>query len=139
MALTETERGLLWAILHQPEAAARALQSLQDNDIEGLASESLLRKAMELAWGDADVLPNALMERLTDREARTLTQAGAERQAPVTDLSACVEALRRIRVRRELVDLDREIAQLSSREPDSPRLTELVLKKIAIRRQLGET
>ena len=139
VALTETERGLLWAILHQPEAASRALQSLQDNDIEGLASESVLRKAMELAWGDADVLPNVLMERLTDREARMLTQAGAERQAPVTDLSACVEALRRVRVRRDLVDLDREIAQLSSREPDSPRLTELVLKKIAIRRQLGET
>ncbi len=139
VALTETERGLLWAILHQPEAASRALQSLQDNDIEGLASESVLRKAMELAWGDADVLPNVLMERLTDREARMLTQAGAERQAPVTDLSACVEALRRVRVRRELVALDREIAQLSSREPDSPRLTELVLKKIAIRRQLGET
>ena len=139
VALTETERGLLWAILHQPESASRALQSLQDNDIEGLASESVLRKAMELAWGDADVLPNALMERLTDREARMLTQAGAERQAPVTDLSACVEALRRVRVRRDLVDLDREIAQLSSKEPDSPRLTELVLKKIAIRRQLGET
>lgn len=139
VSLTETERGLLWAILHQPEAASRALQSLQDNDIEGLASESVLRKAMELAWGDADVLPNVLMERLTDREARMLTQAGAERQAPVTDLSACVEALRRVRVRRDLVDLDREIAQLSSREPDSPRLTELVLKKIAIRRQLGET
>ncbi|MFN7979013.1 MAG: DNA primase [Vicinamibacterales bacterium] len=139
VTLTETERGLLWAILHQPEAAARALQSLQDNDIEGLASESLLRKAMELAWGDAEVLPNVLMERLTDREARMLTRAGAERQAPVTDLSACVEALRRVRVRRELVDLDREIAQLSAKEPDSPRLTELVLKKIAIRRQLGET
>ena len=139
VALTETERGLLWAILHQPEDAARALQSLQDNDIEGLASEALLRKAMELAWGDADVLPNALMERLTDREARMLTQAGAERQAPVTDLSACVEALGRARVRRELGDLDREIAQLAAREPDAPRLTELVLKKIAIRRQLGET
>ena len=139
VTLTETERGLLWAILHQPEAASRALQSLQDNDIEGLASESLLRKGMELAWGDADVLPNALMERLTDREARMLTQAGAERQAPVTDLSACVEALRRARIRRDLVDLDREIAQLSSQEPDSAHLTELVLKKIAIRRQLGET
>lgn len=139
VTLTETERGLLWAILHQPEDAARALQSLQDNDIEGLASEALLRKAMELAWGDADVLPNALMERLTDREARMLTQAGAERQAPVTDLSACVEALGRARVRRELGDLDREIAQLAAREPDAPRLTELVLKKIAIRRQLGET
>jgi DNA primase len=137
--ITETERGLLWAILHDPAGAARALQSLQDNDIEGLASESLLRKAMELAWGDPEVLPNALMERLTDREARMLTQAGAERQAPVTDLSACVEALARARVKRELLDLDREIAQLAERDPASPRLTELVMKKIAIRRQLGET
>lgn len=68
-----------------------------------------------------------------------LTQAGAERQAPVTDLSACVEALARARVKRELLDLDREIAQLAERDPASPRLTELVMKKIAIRRQLGET
>ena len=137
--ITETERGLLWAVLHDPAGASKALRSLQDHDIEGLASENLLRKAMELAWGDPDVLPNSLMERLTDREARMLTQAGAERQAPVTDLTACVEALARGRVKRELADLDREIAQLAARDAGSPRLTELVMKKIAIRRQLGET
>lgn len=137
--VTETERGLLWAILHDPDGACRALRSLQDNDIEGLAAESLLRKAMELAWGDPEVLPSSLMERLTDREARILTQAGAERQPPVTDLSACVEALARVRVRRDLVEIDREIAQLAAQDPASQRLTELVMKKIAIRRQLGET
>ncbi len=137
--VTDTERGLLWAILHQPGDAARALKSLQDADIEGLASEDLLRKAMELAWADPDLLPNALMERLTDRETRMLTQAGAERQAPVTDLSACVDALARGRMKREVAELDREIAQIAARDPASPRLTELVLKKIAIRRRLGET
>ena len=50
--VTDTERGLLWAILHQPEVAAAALRSLQPADLEGLASEDLLLKALELAGGD---------------------------------------------------------------------------------------
>jgi len=137
--LTETERGLLWAILHTPPEAARALGSLEEADLEGLVAEGVLRKACELAWGDPEVLPNALMERLTDREARMLAQAGAERQAPVTDLHACVEALRRERTKREVAGLDREIAALAVADPASARLTELVMKKIAMRRQLGET
>ena len=33
------------------------------------------------------------MERLTEREAQMLAKAGSERQAPVLDLSACVDAL----------------------------------------------
>ena len=50
--VTDTERGLLWAILHTPEAAATALRSLQPEDLEGLASQELLQKAVELAAGD---------------------------------------------------------------------------------------
>ena len=137
--VTDTERGLLWAILHMPEAAARALRSLQPEDMEGLASQALLVKAVELAGGDAEMLPTALMERLTEREAQMLARAGSERQAPVLDLSACVDALRNARTRRDLTDLDAEIARLAARDPGSARLTELVMKKIAIRRRLGES
>ena len=68
-----------------------------------------------------------------------LARAGSERQAPVLDLSACVDALRDSRVRRDLTDLDAEIARLSAKDPSSERLTELVMKKIAIRRRLGKT
>jgi hypothetical protein len=50
-----------------------------------------------------------------------------------------VDALRNDRIRRDLTDLDAEIARLASRDPGSARLTELVMKKIAIRRRLGET
>ena len=137
--VTDTERGLLWAILHTPEAAAIALKSLQAEDLEGLASQDLLTKAVELAAGDPEMLPTALMERLTEREAQMLAKAGSERQAPVLDLSACVDALRDARTRRDLTDIDAEIARLAARDPSSARLTELVMKKIAIRRRLGET
>ncbi len=137
--VTDTERGLLWAILHLPEVAVTALQSLEVEDLEGLAAQGLLQKAVELAHGDPEMLPTALMERLTEREARILARAGSERQAPVLDLNACVEALRNGRTRRELTDIDAEIARLAARDPGSARLTELVMKKIAIRRRLGET
>ena len=137
--VTDTERGLLWAILHTPEAAATALKSLQPEDLEGLASQDLLTKAVELAAGNPEMLPTALMERLTEREAQMLAKAGSERQAPVLDLSACVDALRDARTRRDLTDIDAEIGRLAVRDPSSARLTELVMKKIAIRRRLGET
>jgi DNA primase len=136
--VTDTERGLLWAILHQPEAAAEALRSLQPSDLEGLASEDLLLKALELAGGDPAVLPSALMERLSDREAQILAKAGSERQAPVLDLGACVEALRNLRLRRELQEIEAEIGRLATGDPGSQRLTELAMKKIAIRRRLGK-
>ncbi len=136
--VTDTERGLLWAILHEPETAATALRSLQPADLEGLASEELLLKAVELAAGDASVLPSALMERLNEREAQMLARAGAERQAPVLDLSACVDALRNLRVRRELAEIEAEIGRLATGDPGSARLTELAMKKIAIRRRLGD-
>ena len=136
--VTETERGLLWAILHQPEAAAEALRSLQPADLEGLASEDLLLKALELAGGDPAVLPSALMERLNDRDAQILARAGAERQAPVLDLGACVEALRNLRLRSELQEIEGEIGRLATGDPGSARLTELAMKKIAIRRRLGK-
>ena len=70
-----------------------------------------------------------------------LTQAGSDQQAPVTDvhLRSHVEALHRERTKRELADIDREILTLAARDPGSARLTELVMKKIAMRRQLGET
>ena len=74
--------------------------------MEGLASEDLLLKALDLAAGDPAVLPSALMERLNDRDAQILARAGAERQAPVLDLSACVEALRNLRLRRELQEIE---------------------------------
>ena len=137
--VTDTERGLLWAILHTPEVAVQALQSLQPEDMEGLAAQGVLQKAIELTGGDPEMLPTALMERLTEKEAQMLARAGSERQAPVLDLSACVDALRDARTRRDLTDIDAEIARLAARDPASPRLTELVMKKIAIRRRLGET
>jgi DNA primase len=136
--VTDTERGLLWAILHTPEEAATALKSLQTEDLEGLAAQSLLQKAVALAGGDPAMLPTALMERLTESEAQMLARAGSERQAPVLDLSACVDALRNARIRRELSDLDAEIVRLAARDSGSARLTELIMKKIAIRRRLGE-
>ncbi len=137
--VSDTERGLLWAILHSPEAAAAALLSLQPEDLQGLASENILRIAIELAAGDPHVLPTTLMERLNEREARMLARAGTEREAPVLDLGACVDALRHSRLRRDLGGIDAEIARLAAQDPSSARLTELAMKKISIRRRLGES
>jgi DNA primase len=135
--VTDTERGLLWALLHAPEAAAIALRSLQPADLEGLASETLLLKATDLATGDPGVLPTSLMERLNEREAQMLARAGAEREAPVRDLGDCVATLQRARVRRELAEVEAEIGRVATRDPGSSRITELSMKKIAIRARLG--
>ena len=68
-----------------------------------------------------------------------LARAGAERQAPVLDLRACVQALQNLRVQRELSEIEARNRPSGDPGPASARLTELAMKKIAIRRRLGET
>ena len=43
------EKGLIWALIHEPEIGMTALNDLQDNDLEGLATRRVLEEARALA------------------------------------------------------------------------------------------
>jgi DNA primase len=107
----QAEKGLIWAIVHEPEQGMTALKDLQDNDLDGLATRRVLEEARALADRGPSVLPSALFERLTPVEAQLVTgiAAVATPPAPATD---CVRAIRRLRLERELGAVQREIDRL---------------------------
>src|SRR5918995_1786625 len=46
--ITKAEKGLIWWLIHRPEAAVEALGTLNSGDLEGLATRSVLDLALKL-------------------------------------------------------------------------------------------
>ena len=57
------EKGLLWALLHDPEAAVAALGDLEDGALDELATGPILKAARSLGDWPADTIPAILRER----------------------------------------------------------------------------
>ena len=109
--LKPAERGLIWALLNQPDDGVRALATLDREDIDALASAQILQQALDLARSETDFLPAALLERLSTEEAQLATGVAAEPHAPAPALS-CAQALRRLRFERQNAAVQREIDRL---------------------------
>ena len=113
--LRAAERGLLWAIVHEPAHVAGWLRSLEPEDLEGLRARDVLELAQEIAARSPEALPSGVMERLNTREAQMLAAVAAEEHPPVRDAEQCVRALKLLRYEREQADVQREIARLQDR------------------------
>ena len=105
------ERGLIWALIHNAEAAAEALRTLEPGDLDGLATRDVLQQAQSLQGWPAVSLPEALMERLSRGEAELVTEIARQAGAPA-DAADCVRTLKRLRYDRERADVQREIDRL---------------------------
>jgi DNA primase len=105
------ERGLIWAVVRAPDAGAAALAELEDGDLDGLASGSILQQARSLQGWPVDSLPQTLLERLSRGEAELVDEIGRQPTAPA-DPSDCVKALKKLRFDRERADVQREIDRL---------------------------
>ena len=129
----QAEKGLIWALIHEPEQGMAALKLLQDNDLDGLPTRHVLEEARNLADKPPAMLPSALLERLTPIEAQLVTGIAAEPSAPWSALS-CARELQQLRVHREFSAIQREIARVqeSGAAPD----THLLEKKLSLAREL---
>jgi len=105
------ERGLIWALMHQPDAGSSALQSLDPADLDGLATREILRQAQSLQGWPAESLPEALIERLSTAEASLVQDVARQAGAPA-DAADCVRTLKCLRYDRERADVQREIDRL---------------------------
>jgi hypothetical protein len=135
--LRPAERGLLWALVHQPERVLPFIKTLEDVDFEGLSSGELLRMARELSDAEPGDVPNLLMERLSSVEANRLAAIASEPSAPVLDFEATVKSLKRLTFERELASVQREIDQLQARGGRGPELDALLLLKLELGRRLA--
>jgi DNA primase len=131
--VTKAEKGLIWWLVHRPELALDALKMLDSNDLEGLATRSVLDLAVKLN-DDRGFSPSVLLERLNIREAQLVTGVASEAEPHVHDASECAVILKRLRYERERAVLQREIDRLQQAGGTEPGddLQDLLVRKYAL-------
>ncbi len=132
------ERGLIWAIMKDPEEALRVLGELEDRDLEGLATADILRQARSLQECPATSLPPTLLERLSKGEVTLVEAIATQPEAPARILSDCVLELRKYRLIRERTAVERQLASLLEEGVPSHdgRIDELGMRQIGLKRQI---
>lgn len=135
--VTTTESGLIWAMMRAPEAGIAALAELEEADLEGLATRSILQQARSLQEWPAPSLPKTLVERLTKGEAELVEEISRRVSRPA-DPMECVRRLRTARLDRERAAIQREInrlQELGAAEHDGQIVT-LWARKIELLQQI---
>ena len=131
--VTKAEKGLIWWLVHRPEPALDALKMLDSDDLEGLASRSVLDLALKLI-DDRGFSPSVLLERLNVSEAQLVTGIASEHEPHVHDAVECAQILKRLRYERERAALQRDIDRLQQDGGAEPgeELQELLVRKYAL-------
>jgi DNA primase len=126
------ERGLIWAIMKDPATALPALEELEEGDLDGLATRSIIYQARSLQGWPMDSIPGTLAERLSKGETAMIAQICLQASSPATALD-CVRAIKKLRVDRELAGIQRELTRLQEQGPraDETAMDALLLKKQA--------
>ncbi len=106
------ERGLIWALMKDPEAGLGALLELDDDDLDGLATAGILRQARSLQGWAPGGIPEGLLERLSTGETALVRDIASQPGAPSEDAADCARTLKRLRYDRERAALQREIDRL---------------------------
>ena len=109
--LKQAEKELIWALIHNTADALGALGELDDADLETLAGREIFEMARSLQNNAADLLPSALLQRLTTVNAQLVTSIAATPTPPAPAVE-CARALKRLRWERERADIQREIDRL---------------------------
>lgn len=128
------ERGLVWALINQPETALSLLADLDPGDLEGLATGAILEQARSLQDWPPESLPMALIQRLNSVERRLIDEIGRQKQAP-GEPAECVRALKRMRYDRERAAVQREIDRLQ--EQGDPRDDQKMLALLNLKKTLA--
>src|SRR3954469_8783600 len=106
------EKGLIWAVVHDPASALEALAGLDPEDLQELPTAAILRQAQSLqGWTPASI-PSSLLERLSTGEAALVQDIATETSPPGLSVEHCVQTLKRLRYEREQAEVQREINRL---------------------------
>jgi DNA primase len=127
--VTKAEKGLIWLLVHDPGKALAALDDLEEADLDGLASSSVLDLARKLKE-NGKFSPTLFLDQSLSK-APYITGIASESEAHVHDAAECVRELKRRRYSREMAAVQQEIDRLQqSGASDAPGEQEkLLLKK----------
>jgi DNA primase len=136
--LKPAERGLVWALLHEPDTARQALGQLEPMDLNELQAGPVFEMARSLQDIPASAFPTMLLERLSDREVQWVTAIGAALEGPAHSAEDCARTLKRLRFLREREALQREIDELANlvSADAQTRFAELNVQKMAVIRRI---
>jgi DNA primase len=109
--LKNAEKGLIWGLIHNTDEAVRALAELDGEDLQALAGREVFELAQSLHAEPPDLLPSALLQRLSTLNAQIVTSIAAHDVAPAP-AAECAHALKRLRWERERAAIQREIDRL---------------------------
>jgi len=109
--LKEAEKGLIWALIHNTPNALEALAELDAEDAEYLKGREIFEVARSLQQEPLDLLPSALIQRLSTVDAQLVTSIASTAFSPAP-AAECIRALKRLRWEREGVAVQREINRL---------------------------
>lgn len=131
------EKGLIWAVFHEPDGAREALGELEPEDLDTLVTRRILEMARGLHESGSEDVPSALLARLNMEEARLVTGIAAE-PAAAAPVAECVAALRRLRYERESADLQRRIDGLQPGAASDAEIAALWQRKMDLVRRIGQ-
>jgi DNA primase len=129
--LKHAEKGLIWGLVHDTAAAVEALAELDAEDLTPLAAREVFEVAQSLHGQAADLLPSALLQRLSTVNAQLVTSIASHNAAPAP-AAECARALKRLRWERERAAIQREIDRLQEQGAGQhgPEIDALWQKKI---------
>jgi len=102
---------LIWALIHNSSEALAALDELDSEDLNNLATREVFQVAQSLHIQNREFLPSALFERLSTVNAQLVTRIAANSHPPAPALE-CARAIKRSRCERERAAIQREIDRL---------------------------
>ena len=109
--VTKAEKGLIWLLLHDPERALPALDTLEADDLDGLTARSVLDLARKLNQ-NRGFSPAVLLEQLSTVDAQLVTAIASESEAHVKDADGCARSIKQLRCERDHTAIQREIDRL---------------------------
>jgi DNA primase len=109
--LKQAEKALIWGLFHDTGPAMEVLAELDEADLEYLPGREIFELARSLHDEPPDLLPSALLQRLSTVNAQIVTSIAASSISPAP-ATECARAIKRLRWERERAALQREIDRL---------------------------
>jgi DNA primase len=109
--MKHAEKALIWGLIHNTTVALAAMAELDDEDLAPLAGREIFEMARSLHDQPPELLPSALLQRLSTLNAQLVTSIAAH-PTPAAPAVECARAIKRLRWQRERAAIQREIDRL---------------------------
>jgi DNA primase len=106
------EKALIWWLVQRPADTLPVLGTLEEADFETSAAREIFEVARSLHSEPPELVPAALIQRLSTGSARLVTGIGSEPAPPANRVAECVQVMRQQRLGRESAAIQREIDRL---------------------------